>query len=57
MARILATLREQKAAAITKIGVVIAELVAVIAQRQRGFETAGERLETPEMADPVGIGQ
>ena len=57
MARILTTLREQKAAAITKIGVVIAELVAVIAQRQRGFETAGERLETPEMADPVGIGQ
>jgi hypothetical protein len=50
-------LREQETAAVTEIGVVVAELVAVIAQRQRGFEAAGERLETPEMAQPVGIGQ
>jgi len=58
-------LRKQKAAAIAKIGVVGAELVAMIAQRQRGIEAGilvagtacGQRFEPPEMAEPIIIRQ
>ena len=53
----VAHLREQEAAAVAEIGIVVAELVAVIAQRQRLRQRALERLEAPEAGDPFGVGQ
>jgi hypothetical protein len=50
-------LGEQKAPAIAEIGVVGAELVAVITQRQRCFEAVGERLEAAEMLQPDCVRQ
>ena len=46
-------LGEEEAAAVAEVGVVVLELVAVIAQRQRLFERAGERVEAAEMVDPL----
>ena len=53
----LVHLREQEAAAVAELGIVGAELVAVIAQRQRRLEAAGQRREAAEMVDPFRIGQ
>ena len=53
----VAQLREQEAAPVAEVRVVHAELVAVIAQRQRLREPARERRETPEMLDPFRIAQ
>ncbi len=50
-------LREQEAAAVAEFGVVRSELVAVVAQRQRRLEAAGQGLEPAEMGDPVRIRQ
>ena len=47
----------EKAAPVAEIGIVAAELVAVIAQSQRPGKTAGKRREPAEMCDPVGIAQ
>ena len=55
--RTVAQLGKQEAAPVADIGVIVAELVAVIAQRQRLGQIAGQRLETAEMADPFGIAQ
>ena len=49
-------LREQEPAAIADVGVVLAELVTVIAQRQRLGEVAGQRLEARQMGDPLRLG-
>jgi hypothetical protein len=49
---VVAALGEQETAAIAEIGVIGAELVAVIAQRQWLFEAAGERFEAAEVAEP-----
>ena len=56
-ARAVAQLREQEAAAVADVGVVHAELVAVIAQRQRLREVVRQRLEAAEMADPLLVAQ
>ena len=53
----IARLGEEEAAAVAEVGVVGAELVAVVAQRQRRREAAGQRLEAAEMADPVRVGE
>ena len=50
-------LREEEAAAVAEIGIVGLELVAVIAQRQRGLEAAGDRHEAAEMIYPFGFAQ
>ena len=50
-------LGEQEAAAVAKVGVVRAELVAVVAQGQGLLEAAGQRGEAGEMSDPFGVGQ
>ena len=46
----VAHLGEEEAAAVAEVGVVDAELVAVVAQRQRLGEAAGQRLEAAEVA-------
>ena len=46
----VARLGEEKAAAVAEVGVVGPELVAVVAQRQRLGEAAGQRLEAAEVA-------
>ena len=51
-ALIIAALREQEAAAVAKIGVVGTELVAVITQRQRSGQAAGQGDEAAEMLQP-----
>jgi pimeloyl-ACP methyl ester carboxylesterase len=48
-------LREQKAPAIADFGIIIAELVAVIAQRQWWIEIFWQRLEAAKMVGPVLI--
>ena len=48
-------LRKEEAAAVAQPGVVILELVAVIAQRQWLLETAGDRHEAAEMLEPLVI--
>jgi hypothetical protein len=48
-------LREEKAAPVPEVRIVAAELVAVIAQRQRGGETARQRLEAGEMGKPLRL--
>ena len=53
----VAQLREEEAATVAEIRVVHAELVAVIAQRQRMREPARERRKTPQMLDPLRIAQ
>ena len=45
----IAQLREQKTPAIADFGIIIAELMAVITQRQRRIEIVGERFEPAEM--------
>jgi len=50
-------LREQEAAPVAEIGVVRAELVAVVAQRQRRLQRAGQRDEAAEMVDPCLVRQ
>ncbi len=50
-------LREQEAAAVPELGVVRAELVAVVAQRQRLLEAARQGLEPAEMGDPFLVRQ
>src|SRR5690606_23872963 len=50
-------LGKEKAAAVAEIGIVALELVAVITQRQRLGETAGQRLEAAEMGDPLFVRQ
>ena len=50
-------LREGKAPPVTDIGVVVAKLVAVIAQRQRLRQRVGQRREPAEVRHPFGIGQ
>src|SRR3546814_18031438 len=54
---IVAKLREQEAAPVADIGVVIAELVAVIAQRERCGTIIGQGFEPAEMGDPLGVAQ
>ena len=51
----IAQLGEQKSASIANIGIVHTKLVAVIPQRQRFGHVIGQRLKTPEMADPRGV--
>ena len=53
--RVVAQLGEQEAAAVADLGIVHAELVAVIAQRQRLRQVVGQRLEAAEMRFPVVI--
>ena len=53
----IAQLREEKTATVAEIGIVGAELMAVIAQRQRFGERARQRLEPAEMVDPLRVGQ
>ncbi len=53
----IAQLREQETAPVADIGIVHAELMAVIAQRERLIEAAPKRLEPAEMRQPVGIAQ
>jgi hypothetical protein len=53
----IAHLGKEEAAPITQIGIVMAELVAVIAQRQRLGQIALKRLEPPEMGDPRLVAQ
>ncbi len=53
----VARLGEEEAAAVAEVGVVHAELVAVVAQRQRLGEAAGKRREAAEMVEPVGVGE
>ena len=48
-------LREQEATAVAEVGVVVLELVAVIAQRQRRLEAAGNRHEAAEMLEPLRV--
>ena len=55
--RAVAQLGEQEAAAVADVGIVGPELMAVIAQRQRLRQVAGQRFEAAEMADPVGVAQ
>ena len=50
-------LGKEKAPAIAEIGVVGLELVAVIAQRQRLRERAGQRFEPPEMIHPLRVAE
>src|SRR3546814_17587566 len=54
---IVAKRREQEAAPVADIGVVIAELVAVIAQRERCGQIIGQGFEPAEMGDPLGVAQ
>ena len=50
--RILAELSEGEAAAIADVGIVHAELMTVVAERERLDEVAGQRLEAAEMRRP-----
>ena len=50
-------LGEEEAAAVAELGVVGAELVAVVAQRQRRRVAAGQWLEAAEMVEPFGVGE
>ena len=50
-------LRKQEPAPIAEEGIIGLKLMAVIAQRQRLLEAAGQRLEAAEMGDPLLIGQ
>ena len=50
-------LGEEKASSIADLGIVDPELMTVIAQRERVGEIAGQGIEPPEMAHPVGIAQ
>ncbi len=54
---VVAALREEEAPPVAEVGVVGAELVAVIAERERLRQAAGQRREAGEMRDPVGIAQ
>src|SRR6478735_2208061 len=54
---IVAELRKEKAAAVADFRVVHAELMAVIAQRQRLCEVVGERLEAAKMCSALGLAQ
>ena len=54
---IIPALRKQEPAAIAQIGVVGAELVAVIAQRQRPGQAAGQGDEAAEMLQPLLVTQ
>ena len=56
-AAIIAQLGEKEAAPVAKVRVVGAELMPVIAQRQRRVEAARQRPEAPEMREPFGIVQ
>ena len=49
---LVAHLREQEAAAVAEVGIVMAELVAVVAQRERLGQIAGQRLEAREVPLP-----
>lgn len=53
----VAQLCKQKAPAIADVGIVIAELVAMIAQRQRRGQIVGQRLEPAEMGQPFFLAQ
>jgi hypothetical protein len=55
--RTFAQLREKEAAPIAEIGIVHAELVAVIAQRQRLGLRVRQRFEPTEMCQPLRIAQ
>ena len=52
---VVAKLGEQKAAAIAQVGVVMAELMPVIAKRERAGQIAGQWLEPAEMRFPVDL--
>ena len=53
----VAQLREQEAAAVTDIGIVHPELVAVIPQRQRLRQVAGQGSEPAEVIQPALVRQ
>src|SRR5690606_7995630 len=48
---------EQEAAAVADVRIIGAELMAVIAQRQRLGQAAGQRLEAAEMRDPLFVAE
>lgn len=50
-----AKLGKQKTAAIAKVRVVMAELMTMIAERQRGPDIAGKRIEFSEMRNPFSV--
>ena len=50
-------LGEEEAATVAELRIVGAELVAVVAQRQRFREAAGQGNEAAEMLDPLGVRQ
>ncbi len=50
-------LRKQEAAAVAEVGVIRLELVAVIAQRQRRRQRAGDGHEAAEMVEPLRVAQ
>ena len=51
----VAQLRKQEAASVANLGIILAELVAVIAQRKWLFEAVGQRFEATEMRQPRGV--
>ena len=53
----VAQLGKQEPAAITDVGIIMAELVAMIAQRQRLWQAACQRRKAAEMGDPGIISQ
>ena len=56
-AAVVAALCVEEAAAVADIGIVRAELVAVVTERQRLREAAEEGFESAEAGDPVGVAQ
>lgn len=54
---VIKQLGEEKTTAIAEIGIIVAELVAVIAQGQWDRLIVWQRLEAAEMANPFGIAQ
>src|SRR6185312_15929295 len=56
-AMLVLELREEEAAAVAEIRIVGLELVAVIAQRQRCLERAGDRHEAAEMVEPPFVAE
>ena len=56
-AAVVRTCANRKPRPSPRSGIVGAELVAMIAQRERRFEAAGQRLEAAEVPDPVGVAQ
>ena len=54
---VVAHLAEQETAAVAYVGIIVAELVAVITQRERLGERTGEGFELAKMGDPLIVTQ